>query len=81
VRVFRSIPEDLDELHGQRISDALEAKGPKLAGAWLRNAKSGMTARVICLVETEVQLDIWLIKDRNAIFADLSDPGPLKGSP
>jgi hypothetical protein len=108
VSVFRSVPQDLEELRRQRVREARAAKCPKLAAARLAVAESILVLEsndlalgnyvdiasavvaelkerddrpdVVCLIETEIQPDVWLIKERAGIFPDLSDPGPLEGS-
>lgn len=107
VFVFRSVPEDLEEMRSERVNNALEAKCPKLADARADASESilvlqsndlalgnysdiaaavmaGLTDRtdtpdVVCLVETDAGITVWLIKERDALFPDLPSPGPLMG--
>jgi hypothetical protein len=107
VFVFRSVPEDLEEMRRERVDIALEAKCPKLADARADASESilvlesndlalgnysdiaaavvaGLTDRtdtpdVVCLVETDAGVTVWLIKERDSLFPDLPSPGPLLG--
>jgi len=107
VFVFRSVPEDLEEMRRERVNIALEAKCPKLADARADASESilvlesndlalgnytdiaaavvaGLTDRtdtpdVVCLVETDAGVTVWLIKERDSLFPDLPSPGSLLG--
>jgi hypothetical protein len=37
------------------------------------------TPDVVCLVETDAGVTVWLIKERDSLFPDLPSPGPLLG--
>jgi hypothetical protein len=51
---------------------------PEIAEATVRGlANRSDVPDVICLIETDVDADVWLIKEHEAVYPEVCDPGPM----